>query len=237
MNKESFVIDRSLPESTLAELKAERKEFMDWHYQNFCETTMGLLSKQVDREPLYIAMFSLPDNMTARENEFKVWQAANRLNKAKRIAMDQPGTVHQMPPYTPICSKYQEPKTEPECAVDPAQGIDINQYLRKYQDGDVLIVCDRDKFSVKMPCGVTAHFINHTHMWSFADLAPYKTAVKQVREIFVDTAFISAVSKVELNGYIDFLIKELKCPANVKQTNVTFGNGIFVEVEPGADHD
>lgn len=116
---------------------------------------------------------------------------------------------------------------------DPSKGIDINEYLKRYSDGDVLIVSDRDKFSSNCPSGVKAHFINHKSMWNSSDLMPFLNTVKFIHEIFIDKAFIAEVGEDSANDYIGFLIKEFKCSATVKRSKVTLDGGIFVEI----DHD
>jgi len=108
---------------------------------------------------------------------------------------------------------------------------DINEYLKRYSDGDVLIVSDRDKFSANCPSGVKAHFINHKSMWNSSDLMPFLNTVKFIHEIFIDRAFIAEVGQDSADNYIGFLIKEFKCSATVKRSKVTLDGGIFVEVD------
>lgn len=109
--------------------------------------------------------------------------------------------------------------------------IDINEYLTRYCDGDVLLVSDRNKFSSKLPSGVKAHWINHTSDWSAMDLVPHKNAVTHIHEIFIDKAFLAETSEKEVDGYIKFLIKEFQCPDEVKRTYIDLtGNGILVEL-------
>lgn len=272
-----LVIDRSLPADFYAEQKAERAEFNDWFYQDFCSQVVAPLH-DVNKKEIFDAIYSIKANQDARDREFKIWQAANRLSKAKHAAapnptlmdlddidnstllqiakafyrralvvdgltspvnLDEENPQHDLQLIAHMrtalmwldinAGKVEQLQAQPLHELDGV--IDINVYLKQYQDGDVIVISDRNKFSTHTKSGVRVHFINYKTMRSFSSLAPYKRLINQVHEIFIDKGLIVEDGKKAVNDYVHFIASEFQCLDTAKLTQIKALNfGIYVEL-------